>query len=243
VKICISAGCLDDIGQDSIPEADRFLLVIWRKVKNSNVALRDRWHELLRKFSIQSQVGDRVFGELERLYSRSDRFYHNLAHIQQVLEAIASLQLPACHLEAIEFAAWFHDVIYDSRACDNEENSAAYAEKILSNLNIPKATIDSVKNLILLTKNHQCLETHINGKILLDADLSILGKSEAEYRDYARAIRQEYSWVITEEYRQGRKLFLENLLRRERIYLTEEIFAACEEKARQNMQEEIRAIG
>jgi predicted metal-dependent HD superfamily phosphohydrolase len=78
---------------------------------------------------------------------------------------------------------------------------------------------------------------------LLDADLSILGKSEAEYQAYARAIRQEYSWVTTEEYQQGRKLFLQNLLQRERIYLTEEMFAVFEEKARQNMQEEIISIG
>jgi predicted metal-dependent HD superfamily phosphohydrolase len=100
------------------------------------------------------EVRDRVLAELERLYSKSDRFYHNLAHIQQVLEAIACLQLRSCYLESIEFAAWFHDVIYDSKARDNEENSAVYAEKILNNLGISKETIYSVKNLILITKNH-----------------------------------------------------------------------------------------
>jgi predicted metal-dependent HD superfamily phosphohydrolase len=205
----------------------------------SIAALKSNWDNLLKKFAIEEDVSDRVFRELERLYTSAYRFYHNLAHIQQVLEVITSLQARSYQLEFIELAAWFHDVIYDSQANDNEEKSADYADRVLNRLGIPPKTIESVKNLILITKNHQCLATDIDAQILLDADLSILGQSEAEYQFYASAIRQEYSWLSPNDYQQGRKLFLQKLLQRERIYLTEEIFAMLEGQARQNIQAEI----
>lgn len=187
-------------------------------------------------------IVQQVFSDLTAAYSNSGRFYHTLAHIQQILETIYMMNLQAPNLAALEFAAWFHDVIYDPKAKDNEEKSAAYAANVLTNLAIPAETIDRSVRIILATQKHQARENDIDCQIFLDADLSILGSSEAKYREYAQAIAQEYSWLSEVEYRSGRKQVLENFLKRERIYFTEQMFTRLEEKARQNIQEEIKYL-
>ena len=135
----------------------------------------------------------------------------------------------------VQLAAWFHDVIYNPQAQDNEEKSAEYAESTLSALKIPQIIIDRVKQLILTTKNHQALPTDIDSQILLDADLAILGATEWEYQTYAQAIRQEYSWMSDVVYQIGRQQILYNFLQRERLYLTDYAYTNLEKKARRNL--------
>ncbi|MCL1467884.1 hypothetical protein [Argonema galeatum] len=210
-------------------------------VKQSAIAF-SRWQSLLQPFRVEQSFAQLVFSDLTAAYSNSARFYHTLAHIQQILETIYMMNLQAPNLAALEFAAWFHDVIYDPKAKDNEEKSAAYAANVLTNLAIPAETIDRSVNIILATQKHQARENDFDCQIFLDADLSILGSSEAKYREYAQAIAQEYSWLSEGEYRSGRKQVLQNFLKRERIYFTEQIFTTLEDKARQNIQEEIKYL-
>ncbi|MFB2967574.1 hypothetical protein ACE1CD_01250 [Aerosakkonema sp. BLCC-F183] len=209
----------------------------------STIAIANsKWQLLLLPFEVESTVSQTVFQNLTAAYTSTDRFYHNLAHILQVIEKIEMMRSQTQNFAAVEFAAWFHDVIYDPKAKDNEEKSATYTADVLSSLAIPRETIDTAVNLILATKNHHPIANSIDSQIFLDADLSILGYSETEYRNYAQAIRQEYSWLSDTEYRLGRKQVLEKFLQRERIYFTEQMFAALEVKARQNMQEEIEYL-
>ena len=87
------------------------------------------------------------------------------------------------------------------------------------------------------------IELNRSACVLLDADLAILGAAASEYKAYSRAIRQEYSWVPDREYRWGRKQVLDRFLQRNRIYYTSELFLALEERARDNLQGEIRDLG
>lgn len=191
---------------------------------------------------VEARLSEKVFLDLVIAYSSAGRIYHTLDHIQQVLKTIEQMRSLTLNLPTIQLAAWFHDVIYDSIAKDNEEKSAEYAEVVLNSLQISKTTIAQVKNLILYTKNHQAPAADIDSQILLDADLAIFGSTESEYRDYAQAIRQEYSWVSDAEYRFRRKQVLQNFLHRKRIYLTEYLFVKLEKRARQNLQAEIADI-
>lgn len=201
--------------------------------------LKFQWECLLQPFKVDSMVSQTIFFTLVAAYSNSTRYYHNLEHIQQVLETVEQMRSQAINFPAIGLAAWFHDVIYDSRAKDNEEQSAEDAETSLKTLKLPITLIDSVKILILNTKTHQAQPDDIDTQILLDSDLAILGASESNYRNYAQAIRQEYSWIRDEVYRTGRKQVLQNFLQRKRIYLTELLFLRLEENARRNMQAEL----
>jgi predicted metal-dependent HD superfamily phosphohydrolase len=220
-----------------------------RQLTDSIETLKSTWESLLQPFQVSPRFSQKVFLELVRAYSSVGRFYHTLEHIQLVLKVIEEIRrqslpqaLRIINFPAIQLAAWFHDVIYDSKSKDNEEKSAEYAAARLTSLEIPNNTVQSVQNLILHTKNHQAPPADIDSQILLDADLAILGASELEYKTYAQGIRQEYAWVADELYRRRRLQVLQNLLQRERIYFTPQLFVKLESRARLNLQAEIATL-
>lgn len=177
--------------------------------------LHYRWPELLHDWNVAPALGDPAFDEICARYSDPGRFYHTLDHIGAMLETVDSLVCAARNPNAVKLAVWLHDVIYDSRACDNEQRSAEYAERLCEKLSIPDGPV--VSSLILMTRTHGA-EGDPDAQVLLDADLAILGASESAYRDYADQIRQEYAWVPEPDYRQGRRQVLERFLARPRIF-------------------------
>ncbi|HLP87238.1 MAG TPA: hypothetical protein VK184_01360 [Nostocaceae cyanobacterium] len=198
------------------------------------------WLETLQVFNVDSIAANQAFSEIFTAYSHSSRYYHNLQHIQQVLNTIDSLQSFAQDLASIKLAAWLHDVVYNSQASDNEERSAEYTATLLQNLGVPLGTIANVTRLILQTKHHQADD--IDSQILLDADLAILAASSVDYHQYAQAIRQEYIWLTDSEYILGRKRVLENFLMRLPLYHTPLMYTTCENFAHSNMQTEINYL-
>lgn len=201
--------------------------------------LESRWNELFLNFQVEPTLSKKTFFDVVGKYSGYDRYYHNLVHIEHVLNIASILEPLAQNFPAIQITAWFHDVIYDPQANDNEEKSAKFASASLKSLNVPQTIINHVTNMILQTKTHHPPLEDIDSQILLDADLSILGAENSEYMEYAQAIRQEYFWLSDAEYRVGRKRVLENFLQRNRIYFTDNAFQMLELKARENMTAEI----
>ena len=204
--------------------------------------LKSSWESALQPFEVEPKLIQKVFLDLVRAYSSVGRFYHTLEHIQHILETIEQMRSLAVNFPTIHLAAWFHDVIYDSKAKDNEERSADYAVMSLTKLKIPSTTVERVRRLILSTKTNQTLLTDIDNQILLDSDLAILGSSEWEYRVYAQAIRKEYSWLGSELYRTGRQEVVMKYLQRDRIYFTNQMFFKLEQRARENMQAELAVL-
>ena len=174
-----------------------------------NDVLRRKWHDLLRVWAVDPALADRTFEDVREHYAEPGRFYHTLDHVQTVLETVESLGSYARNLNAVKLATWLHDVIYDSKASDNEERSADYAERLCEKFSIPEGHL--VTSLILRTKTHDAGDD-ADAQVLLDADLAILGASEPAYRAYAEKIRQEYAWVPEPDYRQGRAAGLAELL-------------------------------
>ncbi|MGK7873585.1 MAG: hypothetical protein AB4426_09825 [Xenococcaceae cyanobacterium] len=213
-----------------------------KKLIDEIETIKFSWDNLMRRVKGEPRLSEEVFLNLVTAYCQADRYYHNLRHIQQVLEIVEEMRSLANNFLEIQLSVWFHDVIYDSRAKDNEENSAAYAGSTLRKFKIPLARIERIKNMILNTKTHQAQPGDIDSQILLDADLSILGSPQSDYRAYAQAIRQEYAWVSDEQYRVGRKQVLQNFLSWKRIYFTEQLFTKLETQARWNMQAEIASL-
>lgn len=202
-------------------------------------ALKSSWETLLQSFIVEPIISQKIFFELVTAYSSTGRFYHTLQHIQQILETIEQMRPLAKNFPVIQLAAWFHDVIYNSKCQDNEERSGEYAAIAFTQLKIPISTVESVQNLILNTKNHQATSSDIDSQIFLDADLAILGSPELEYKAYTQAIRQEYFWVNQQSYIVGRQQVLSNFLQRKRIYFTKQMFVRLESNARWNLQNEI----
>src|SRR4051812_22191581 len=117
-----------------------------------NDVMARKWQDLLSTWHVDSVLAGNKFDVLLRHYSELSRFYHTLDHIRIVLETVESLAKSARNLNAVKLAAWLHDVIYDSKASDNEERSAEFAERLCQELVIPEGR--NVASLILKTKTH-----------------------------------------------------------------------------------------
>lgn len=136
-----------------------------------NDVLRRQWHDLLSGWAVDTALADRTFEEVRAHYAGPGRFYHTLDHVQNVLQTVESLGSFARNRNAVKLAAWLHDVIYDSRASDNEERSADYSERLCELLSIPEGRL--VASLIRKTKTHDA-DGDADAQVLIDADLAIL---------------------------------------------------------------------
>jgi predicted metal-dependent HD superfamily phosphohydrolase len=187
---------------------------------------------------------DALAGSYERLvamYSEPHRYYHNLRHISDCLEWLDRFAALAREPLAVELAIWFHDAVYDTRASDNEERSAQLARNWLSEAGADAALVDSAGKLVLATQLHDG-SLHPDAPLLVDVDLSILGQPEARFWEYEEAIRREYDWVPAHAFAAKRAEILEGFLSRKRLYQTDALFQALEEKARANLQASIRRL-
>jgi predicted metal-dependent HD superfamily phosphohydrolase len=201
---------------------------------------QQRWQRLLSAQGASPDLVDRTFDDLVRRYRAADRHYHTLDHIVTVLDTLDLLCTASP--PALLLAAWLHDVIYDSRASDNEERSADYTRGLREPLGLDESLTDEAARLILLTRTHQTTTEDVPGQLLLDADLVILGASPEEYHRYAQAIRREYAWVPEDLYRKGRAGVLERFMERPRLYYTASLHERAEPQARRNLLAELQSL-
>jgi predicted metal-dependent HD superfamily phosphohydrolase len=205
--------------------------------------LLPHWRQLCSRLSIIGEGGETIFQDLCHCYSEPGRYYHTLEHLASMFQLLADLRLSEVMEPALQLAVWYHDAVYDSRAADNEERSAALARSQLTELHLPAGLIEETVRLILLTKSHTATAEDHLGRLLLDADLAILGAAPDAYDRYAAAIRQEYAWVSEEAYRKGRADVLRRFLERPRIYCTNALHDRCEQQARHNLNRELASRG
>jgi predicted metal-dependent HD superfamily phosphohydrolase len=171
---------------------------------------------------------------LEMVYRSPDRHYHNLQHIHDCLREFEPIRGECEDAEAVELAIWFHDFIYDPTRHDNEARSAEAAARELSALGAPADLIRRVEHLILATR-HTAEPTDTDAKVLVDIDLSILGRPIDDFDRYEAAIRGEYAHVPDEAFAQGRAAVLRRFLDRPTIYTTRRFRERYEAVARKNL--------
>lgn len=204
--------------------------------------MRGQWLDLMRSYEVGEVEATPLFDDLVAHYSGPDRFYHNLHHVRHVLSVIDELSAHAHNLPAIKVAAWYHDVIYDTHARDNEAQSAEYAATVLGALNFQVATIQRVSVMILATIHDTAAPGDIDCQILLDADLASLGSEREAFDRDGESIRREFEWVPVDQYRETRIRIMEHFLKRERIYLTEPMYAKLEQRARENIRHQVESL-
>jgi len=194
----------------------------------------DRWLALCEKSGLD---GRPEWAALADAYCDPSRAYHNMDHIGDCLLRFDEHAHFAEDRVAIEFAIWFHDIVYDTRAADNEECSAVIAAEFLSAT--PLGTV--VADLIRATK-HDAPPLTPDASLLCDIDLSILGRGPDEYDAYARAIREEYAWVPFPQYAEARTRVLEGFLARPVIFVLSELEERFGEQAKANLGREICSL-
>jgi len=198
------------------------------------------WAGLWWRLGAQGDGGS-VYEELVSAYSEAGRAYHTLAHVEHCLSEFAELSDTAPDRDAIEFALWFHDAVYDTKGHDNEERSASLARDVLRSAGLSGSFGDLVADLIVATR-HAAPPVTLGGQIVVDIDLSILGQSGGAFDEYERQIRSEYSWVPAEIFASKRSAILSSLLARPGIYSTELYHGKYEERARENLARSIARL-
>ncbi|CAM5488049.1 hypothetical protein SAVIM338S_03393 [Streptomyces avidinii] len=187
-------------------------------------------------------------------WAEPQRKYHTTAHLADVLARIDVLADqaadhapdpaagPAVDPAAVRLAAWFHDAVYRPDRSENEERSAALAERALPELGIGAATTAEVARLVRLTVTHDPAPGDTNGEVLCDADLAVLAGAPAEYAAYAAAVRAEYGFVPDGAFRDGRAAVLRQLLALPRLFRTPYGAAHWEGPARANLARELEGL-
>ena len=207
---------------------------------------RDRFIILADRFDIEPRYAMKVYDEiLHPAYTAPGRHYHNLDHIVACLDTVERLcpentEAVPYTMDTVNMALWFHDVVYDTQAINNEiKSSDKFYECFKEHITPEDCWL--IQDAIESTKDHR----YSNGdpvlawKIhtVLDADLSILGADESQYMDYSKKIRQEYSFVLEEAYLVGRIKVLESFLKK-KMFQTN-AFAIYEAQAQSNIRAEL----
>lgn len=206
--------------------------------------LEPRWRTLWKRLGARGDPKP-VFDQLVWLYTDPARRYHTLDHIAHCLaeldDAMCEVALRPKDADLVEVALWFHDAVYVPGLRYNEQLSGALAWRILFEASLPPNTCGDISELIMATAAHQpsqCPEY----ATLIDIDLAILGRPEAEFDAYEEGIRFEYQRVPDDQFRAGRIAILEGFLARERIYRTEHFRTKYEMRASANLERSIAQL-
>src|SRR5215510_3023192 len=193
-----------------------------------------------------SPISGRIRDELVRAYKAPDRHYHNLAHIEAMLDLMRWHRGALSDPTSVEAAIWFHDAVYDTRRHDNEEKSAALAAERLSGLLSPDR-IERVASMIRATAGHVVPEglddaAKRDCALFLDMDLAILGSAPDAFAAYEAAVRREYGWVPEALWIEGRRKVLQAFLARPAIYASPPFRASHETAARENLTRSLEQL-
>ncbi|HEV2640300.1 MAG TPA: metal-dependent phosphohydrolase [Actinocrinis sp.] len=175
-------------------------------------------------------------------YQENHRHYHTTEHLRHILGTLDRLGEAAPDPDAVRYAAWFHDVVYDIAAdspLSNEERSARLAENVLKAMHADPALITETGRLVRVTADHRPDTRHVNGQILCDADLAILGADPDDYLRYCAQVREEYRVYPDDQFRPGRTAVLRTILDRPAIFRTGAGRDLFEDAARRNIKAEI----
>ena len=113
--------------------------------------------------------------------------YHDLSHTAEFVAPDAELLgrdagLDAHALGLLLIAAWYHDVGFVERYEDNEVLGVEIATAVLQDLGFPPDDVGAVTAAIWATRLPQAPTTEL-GRLLCDADLSVLGSPRFAERD------------------------------------------------------------
>lgn len=199
------------------------------------------FYSLVARYSDNVHLNKRLWQEIVEKYSSAKRYYHNLAHIQNMIAELEEVKTEIREFDILLFSVFYHDVIYDASSNSNEEKSVQFAKERMIKISFVPADVSTIEAQILATKKHQRTSSS-DTNFLLDADLSILGKSWETYQEYSKQIRKEYAHYPDFLYRPGRKKVLQHFLESDELFTTAFFKNKYENQARSNLTREIETL-
>lgn len=191
-----------------------------------------RWQQTCQQLSITADPV--LFDFIVSQYSEPHRHYHTLQHLSECFYYFDLVKAQANNAAAIEMAIWFHDIIYNVKANNNEVRSAQLAMDYLAPYNLPHTILTSIYQLIQVTDHKQQVK-NLDEQIIVDVDLAILGASSVRFAEYQQQIRSEYSWVPYFLYKTKRKQILTTFLNQQPLYHTPKLATLLAKQASLNL--------
>lgn len=185
-----------------------------------------------------------IGADLMRRLSEEHRRYHTARHVVEMFWALEDLEQAGVvtprQTALARVAAWFHDAVYDTTSSggENEIDSAALAVRDLSALGLQTEDVETVRDLVLSTHDHELTGTPL-AAAFHDADLWILSSPPGRYHEYTLQVRDEYAAVPEDVFRAARASILRPFLDREAIYATDFARESWEDAARANLAAEL----
>ncbi|GFS88404.1 uncharacterized protein NPIL_89771 [Nephila pilipes] len=208
--------------------------------------IQQKWFDL--NANVEKSIVEKWWNTLKSCYTGPNRKYHTFVHVKRMFIHMDSLINEIQNKDAVSYAIFFHDVAYDPRSQENEDQSVKIFNEFCTESEISKnqELVAKVEELILALKAH-CTEEHkkegLFGKddvhYFLDFDMSVLGSDPDEYKKYTQQIREEYSFMTKSKYNNVRSKILQLFLQIPNIYATQAFQEKYEKQARSNILSEI----
>ncbi|MDB5011955.1 MAG: hypothetical protein JWQ25_157 [Daejeonella sp.] len=203
--------------------------------------LKETYVQLIKQYTDNEDLIADYWDEVEIHYTKSNRHYHTLKHLENLLNQLLMVKSEIKNWETILFALFYHDLVYNALKSDNEEQSAEFAEQKMKQIGVPGHVIEGCKKQILATKSH-LEDSDGDTNLFTDADLSILGQGWETYSRYTANVRKEYSVYPDLVYNPGRRKVLNHFLGMERIFKTEYFHSKFEKQAKINLKKELERL-
>ena len=207
--------------------------------------LQQEFTALVLNHADNQELANQLWAKIQAAYTQPERFFHNLSHLEQIIDVLQPYKSQAEDWDTLLFAVYYHDYIYDVVEYvtdnNNEDKSAALAGIELASINYPAEKIERCRQHILATKRHR-FSADNDTNLLTDADLSILGKPWEVYDAYRKNIRKEYGIYPDPIYHAGRAKVLQQFLQMESLYKTPGFQHQYEAAAKKNISRELEII-
>jgi predicted metal-dependent HD superfamily phosphohydrolase len=215
-----------------------------------------RWQALWGRLGVEDARLAAAGRKVVACYGEKGRFYHAQDHLQAVLAQLdwarAALEKsgelaglsPARKqrlFDTVELALWYHDIVYDPKARDNEEQSRDLFLADAEKFGLPAGVRRDVAKLIDLTAHHKDAKSLMEC-LMVDCDLAVLGAKPAVFRQYDADIRREYAHVEISLYKTARKGVLEGFLDQPSVFRTEAFRRKLEAQAQKNLAEAVSCL-
>lgn len=174
-----------------------------------------------------------VWKDLANRYSENHRYYHNKSHLVFCLQQLDSAAPFIDDADTVEMAVWFHDIVFDPMARDNEQRSAALFE-IAGKADFAVRFLRSVSEIIIATKHNHAPDQESTA-YMLDIDLSSMGLPWEHFFQDTIDIHTELSGIPEKRIYSDKLEFFNALLKRPNIFYTRYFSTCYEEQARENM--------
>ena len=211
------------------------------RVPYTNCMFEEVFKSELATVTGDSPLINKLWSEINVNYTSPARAYHNLAHLDYIIEKLLPIRSQIDDWQILTFSVAYHDIIYNILKKDNEERSAALASDRMSLLNFPSIRKKKCELQILATKRH-LLSSDPDTNYFTDADPSILGSDNETYLNYTKQIRKEYGLFPDILYKTGRRKILEQFIKMGAIFKTKYFQDRFEDQARINISIELKSL-